>query len=245
MRIARILAATCLVLFACKKTSSKAFHEAQSKYEIATAQHGEDAYLSGELIPIVETLSAVESGALEYAQAQALVKKIAAETARLKAERAQAEKAVADVKTPSISAFVPGSGSASASAERDDVPAEAVDAGTLADTGPSGNMSTEAFLSRYRSCVKSVNAEAAGKEKKAIYEVIDTTECKKKLRVASEGTTQFEFVDNQLMTRTLQQTKTVTRVIDAGVTTTTRTQTGVYLPGMPAPGETEAPAPAP
>jgi hypothetical protein len=106
-------------------------------------------------------------------------------------------------------------------------------------------MSTEAFLSRYRSCVKSVNAEAAGKEKKAIYEVIDTTECKKKLRVASEGTTQFEFVDNQLMTRTLQQTKTVTRVIDAGVTTTTRTQTGVYLPGMPAPGETEAPAPAP
>ncbi len=232
-----------VLALSCRKTSSKAFYEAQSQYEIVAAREGEEAYLSGQLEPIVAKLNSVETGAQEYASAQALVQKIAAETARLKAEqlaRNAVEPAAAAGDRPS-SGFASGSAKPEVPEPADATPAR--DAGSPFDNGPQGNMSAEAFAAQYKSCVKRISTgalaastkSATGRGQRETFEVVASAECKKKLRADDDGVTQFEFVDNELKTRTVLEVKTVERVVDAGAPTVTTTETGRYVPGMPSP----------
>jgi hypothetical protein len=231
MRQALYLFTLAFAFVACRKTSSPAFYEAQSKYEVLSAKEGDDVYLSGALTSVVDTLNQVNSSTLEYERATALIQKIERETARVKAERAAAQ---AEPEAPKAAVpAVPRVTATEPVAQADAV--EAVDAGMKETPEPERDMTPQAFAARYQGCVRSVSTAEERAAKKERFEVTSSPECQKRLKADPDGVTQFEFAEGKLKTRTVLQTKTVERNVDAGTRQITTIQSGFLLPGMPTP----------
>jgi hypothetical protein len=88
MRLVPVLVVVLALLGAgCSKKSSKEFHRLSADQEILVTRDGDDAWASPEMDTIAAGLAAIPENTLEKERANALVAKIAAEKARVLAER--------------------------------------------------------------------------------------------------------------------------------------------------------------
>jgi hypothetical protein len=75
-------------LSGCRKKSNPAFYQLESEQSVLLARDGDDAFASPELAAVLTKLEAFPEDALEKPRAEALVVKLKAGQARVKAERA-------------------------------------------------------------------------------------------------------------------------------------------------------------
>ena len=225
----RVLLLLCLLvaplLSGCKKSSPE-FYKLESNQATLVAREGDDAWGSPEMDAIAAGLSAVPDDALEKPRAQALAAKIAAEKARVEAERVPAVKVAAP--DPFAGRFPPPQ-AVEATPPPPEEPAEAAapSDGGEGPTQPWPGMDEKSFVARFGACFGAGPAAALPDGKPAsAYVLSGKPDCQKQFGVPN-GVVSYLFTEKGLWGKATE----TTQVRDAGT---------ILLPQPPAP-----PVPAP
>lgn len=218
---------------ACGKKTYKRFYELDARQSVLIASQGDSAYELPEMDDLIIDLEAVPENAREKDRAIALVTKLKAERARVKAETALAE-------TP-INPTSPTPPSSPSTVDRplaSPRPAGTVDAGP---PEPYAGMSLDDFRAQFGACFQTVDPIAQPDGSKAAAELLlSSTECQARFHGAGDKTF-FLFKDDKLFAT---RSETLSRVIlDAGVKAPERPAlppgydggTVLYVPGGPRP----------
>ena len=136
--------AAALASTSCRKKSSREFYDAQGRYQVITAQLGDEAYLSPEMDAIEALLHGVPASAREIDQTTALLATISSEKARVLQEKERLAKPIATANAPAPYVQV----------NTVQMPA-AVQAAPAADAGfhPEKGMPLDVFLKAYSACM--------------------------------------------------------------------------------------------
>ena len=204
MRFVLLICVMLGVLSGCRKKTSPEFYKLEGEQSILIARTGDDAYVSDEMTAIVASLSAIPLDTVEKARADALVATLAAQKARVLAER------VEQPKPPQVDPF----------AGRFPPPALPVEplpeAPPAPDAGPPEEpwtgMDEATFKQLFGRCFSKGPPTTAARGVPATTQVLGpSTECQKKLGTPG-SVTSYVFVDGGVFGKMLE---TVT-VMDAG-----------------------------
>lgn len=230
MRIGTILVLVAVGLGAACKKSSPEFHQAQLQYDRLTSNEGDDAYLMPEMEQVSALLSQVPPNAIEVDRARALQAKIAAETARVRAERDAEQQARVEVP---VAAPPPSTGSTPAPVV-DVAPAPVLSTPDAGELVPYAGMPLAEFQKAFGDCVRGERPFDRGGQVVPSYPVIESAPCLKKLKVPGE--TVMLFVDGKLAgTATLNAAGRAERARqDAGASAPPQPEF-ILVPGAPVP----------
>lgn len=219
-----------LLLSACKKSSPE-FYKLESQQSLLVAREGDDAWVNPEMDAIVQSLQAIPENAIEQPRAAALIAKVAAEQARVRAERAKppppppvdpfadrypapSPERVAPPQAPTESAEDPS----------------AQDAGST-PTQPWPGVDEKTFVAVFGNCFSAGPKATLPDGKPASSYVLATSpDCQKQHGGAKGAVTSYLFTEKGLWGRATQTTE----VRDAGT---------IVIPGPPAPPAPPEPAP--
>ena len=187
MRFVLSLCVVALLLTGCRKKSSPEFYKLEGAQDVLIDQRGDDAYVAPEMASIIAGLAAVPDDALEKPRAQALVTKLVAGAARVKAERTEPPKLPAVDPFPGLAPYVaPVDPPPPAPVE------EVVDAG---EAEPWAGMDEATFAKRYGTCFsKGPNTEVSRGVPATSQVLASSVDCQKRLGTP-RGTTSYLFVD--------------------------------------------------
>lgn len=233
-----------VVSSSCRKKTYAAYYQLDGQQSVLVARDGDAAYESPEMEQIIAGLNAVPDDAREKEQAIALVTKLNAERARVKAARDAIVNTTTTGTSPAPTpspAFPPGE-TQLPPPTNNDAPAADADAGVVYPEKPVGGMSEADFVAAFGKCFGKGADSTTQDGQKATAQVLKSdSACVAKF---APGTTNAEvvylFVKDRLWgsrsTETRDAGSTTTRdpptpppplVIDAG------TVTGIYIPGTP------------
>lgn len=214
----------------CRKKSSREYYKLEADQSILVSQDGDDAWVSPEMTAIVSGLQAIPEDTLEKPKAVALLATIAAEQARVTAER------VEPPKGPAVDPFegrVGSTGTATATAVVEPLPEPpetANDAGVMPDpTQPWARMDEKFFVARFGKCFSpgpSMPTSAGGMATSQV--LSSTAECQKRFGSAG-AVTSFLFTDKGLTEKITESTV----VLDGGSVTIPGRQPPTPDPGPP------------
>lgn len=241
MRSALLLCLLAGLLSGCPKKSSPEFYKLEADQSILVARDGDDAWVSPEMTGIVAGLTAIPDNAIEKPRAQALVAKIAAERARVTAER------VEPPKGPQVDPFAGRLSPSGTTTEVEAVspPPETTEGDAGAEPlAPWARMEEKRFVALFGKCFASGPAAVTSDGGAATTQVLATSaDCQKRFG-APNGVTSFLFTDKGLSEKIVETTV----VIDAGTVTTPGRQPPtpdagppvLLIPGAPMPEGVDA-----
>lgn len=195
----------------CSKKSSKEFHRLAADQEILVTREGDEAWASPEMDAIAAGLTTVPPDALEKERAIALVAKIAAEKARVLAEREANKPPPRPVVAPPEFARPTEEASPPPTDPPEDQP---VDAGRIL-LEPEQGMSEAEFTKLFGSCFSKgpVNKLSSGADATSVQVLASTPACQKRFGTGmANGQTLFLFGPKGLV----EKATVVIQELDAG-----------------------------
>lgn len=215
-----------LALSGCRKKTAPEFYKLESQQSVLISADGDDAYLSEEMTSVITGLQAIPEDAVEQPKATALATKLAAEQARVKAERALAEVP----KPPAVNPFEGRELSAAAEpppARAEPMPDADEDAGPPPVVQPWPGMDEQVFVQRYGTCFTAGGKTILPDGKPATtYALKGSGDCQKQYGGADTRLS-YLFTAKGLWGKTSETTS----VVDAGT---------LLIPGPPPPPPPEA-----
>lgn len=205
--------AVLLALSGCKK-SSKEYFEATRQHDSLVAQNGEDAYLLPEMDAVAALLAKVPDNAVEVVRARALLEKVNAEMARMRAIQAQLEqeqRAAAKFEEAIGLQRVDSTTELPRTVEA--VQAPAVDAGV--EVFPYDGMTQSEFVRVFGACVSTQTTFDRGQGQRVpAFPAVDSPQCLRRLRVPAKS--MMLFIDGKLAGSATLMTPPPVAPVDAG-----------------------------
>lgn len=230
MRVLLLLCVLQAVLLSgCRKKTAPEFYKLESDQSVLVSRDGDEAWTSAEMSAILAGLQAIPEDAVEKPRAVALAAKIAAERARVEADRV-----VVPAKPPPVDPFagrIPSREPAPEPAPVDPgeqaAPALVVDAGPPSQPWP--GMDEKSFVTHFGRCFSAGPKATLPDGKPATaYVLSSSADCQKEFG-APNTRLSYLFTDKGLWGKSAE----TTQVVDAGTITTPGAPPGPPAPPRP------------